>query len=118
MNLLKITTLCALLLTGVVLTNNASAQKAETTKQASKMHKACAKCAKAGKKECSCPVEMKGKMASSKMHKACAKCAKSGKKECACPAEKTEKKMATKAAPKMHKACAMCAEHGMKECAH
>ena len=34
-----------------------------------KMHKACAKCAKAGKKMCACPVDAKGKMAgkSSKM---------------------------------------------------
>ena len=34
-----------------------------------KMHKACAHCAKAGKKMCSCPVDAKGKMAgkSSKM---------------------------------------------------
>lgn len=28
-----------------------------------KMHKACAKCAKAGKKMCACPVDAKGKMA-------------------------------------------------------
>ena len=32
-----------------------------------KMHKACAHCAKAGKKMCSCPVEGKSKMSGGKM---------------------------------------------------
>jgi hypothetical protein len=94
MNLLKITTLCALLLTGAVITSNVSAQKTETVKS-SKMHKACTKCAKAGMKECSHDMAAMGKtMATSKtaktskMHKACTKCAKAGMKECSHPIAK------------------------------
>jgi curli biogenesis system outer membrane secretion channel CsgG len=53
MNSLKIGALCALLVTGAVVPMSAFAQKSSAP---AKMHKACTKCAKAGMKECSCPM--------------------------------------------------------------
>jgi hypothetical protein len=60
MNSLKVGALCALLTVGAIVPLASLAQNPPASAPAAKMHKACAKCAKAGMKECACPVPMKG----------------------------------------------------------
>ena len=57
MNSLKIGALCALFVTGAVVPMSVFAQKPSAPVT---MHKACDKCAKAGMKECSCPMPKTG----------------------------------------------------------
>jgi hypothetical protein len=98
MNTIRVGALCALVSLGIVAAPSLAQKESKAT-----MHKACVKCAKAGKKQCACPMPKTGAM---KLHKACAKCAKAGKKQCACPEKKASKPAV----------CADCAKAGKKEC--